>query len=257
MPKYEAHDTVFPVVSFSQLEPLYMGLWGTAFSIGSNIYMTARHVLESAQSTLDSSFAQHLAIGQPEKTGSDSPEWIFSTFTEYEKHDELDIAIFRVEDEFEHCYTPKWAERGQDLLSNVFALGYPYALDIQSRVINVRGIKGHIIGTGKHLFLGPAFQSYELSFLAPRGLSGAPLLTEEIPPRVCGLLIGNMHCDMEVFSERRVVGDTVEVETIYETMNIGLAVQDKALRVAAFEMIDGTIEKHLSNNHLLSISSAR
>lgn len=258
MPRYNALEVAFPVVSVGQAESSYLGLWGTAFYIGTGMFVTARHVIEAAQKTVDSGTARHLAIGQPEKASGDNQEWVFATFTDYEKHPDLDAALFHVGDAFESMHAPPWTLQSRDLLSNIVTLGYPYALDPQHKVINVRAIKGHIIGTGKQLFPGPAFRSYELSFLAPRGLSGAPLLTDTPTPMICGMIIGNRSHEMEVASSHETIKDNdgTVTYTKVEVMHIGIAIQQGELAFASFELIGGTIADHLAMNRLLKFLNA-
>jgi len=137
-------------------------------------------------------------------------------------------------------------------------LGYPYTLDLQNKVINVRAIKGHIIGTGKQLFPGPPFQSYELSFLTPRGLPGAPLLTEAPTPGVCGMIVNHRSHEMEVASSRETMSEngSTNIYTKVEMMHIGVAIQQSELVFTSFDLIDGTIANHLARNQLLEFPNA-
>jgi hypothetical protein len=253
--RLDTHKLVFPVVSISTGKPEYLGLWGTAFPIGANLFITAKHVIQAALSTLGTSTAQYLALGQPERdTINGNREWIFSTFGRYEMHEALDIAVFDLEEGFDDVFVPTWASQGLDLLSDVVTFGYPYALDVKDKVINVRGIKGHIIGTGKQLFPEPVFQSYELNFLAPRGLSGAPLLTDPPHTKVCGMIVGNRSHEMEVATSHEVIGEDGNITTYtkVEAMHIGIAIQHSDLIRVSFDMIGGSIEEYLIQHQLLN-----
>jgi hypothetical protein len=253
--RLDAHKLVFPVVSISIEKSDYLGLWGTAFPIGANLFITAKHVIQAALRTLETSTAQYLALGQPERDIiNGNHEWIFSTFGRYEMHEDLDIAIFELEESFDDVFVPAWASQGLNLLNDVVTFGYPHALDVTNKVINVRGIKGHIIGTGKRLYLDdPVFQAYELSFRAPRGLSGAPLLTDAPHIKVCGMIVCNGEYEMEVASHEVISEDgNKTIYTKVEVMHIGTAIQRSELIRASFDMVGGSIEEYLVQHQLLN-----
>lgn len=247
-------EVVFPVVSMKKRKFDYLGLWGTAFYIGGNYFLTAKHVIEAAKSSLDSGHAEYMAIGQPELDDKPERDWKFATITEFEIAQQIDVAIFKVQDNFNNIFTPKWNITGLQVFDDVRSAGYPYSLDIENRVINLRGIKGHVIGTGKQRLGSIQFRSYELNFQAPRGLSGAPLFDDTHPPKVCGIIIGNRSHEMEVASMKEILGDGERIETFtrIEIMHIGVAIMAKELIAVEFKLLNGAILGHLRRNNLFA-----
>jgi len=253
MEEIDVHEVVFPVVTLKDGNPDYLGLWGTAFCVGGDYFLTARHVLDAATRSLESGHADHMAIGQPDLDNKPEREWEFTTFTELQVDPRLDVGIFRVEENFTKIFAPKWNGTGLHLLEDVRAAGYPYSLDLRDKVINLRAIKGHVIGTGRQRTDSVQYQSYELNFLAPRGLSGAPLCDNTPLPQVCGIVIGNKSHEMEVASMQEIIGDGERIETFtrIEVMHIGVAIQAKELLSLQFELINGSIADHLKKYGLL------
>ena len=250
MHKLDLHKIVFPLISIGTKHSSFLGLWGTSFSLGGGYYITAKHVIESAVSSIESGSAEHLGIGQPEETTHTEKEWIFSTFDEYEFHPHLDIALFKVPDDFENVVVLPWVTKSLNIFDDVRAGGYPYSLDLQNKVINVRGIKGHVIGTGRHIEGRINFQSYELSFNPPRGLSGAPILFGDAIPRVSGVVIGNRTHEMEVSSseEISVTNDITEIYSKIEMMHIGICIQSSEFISYKFQLLNSSIEEWIKKN---------
>lgn len=149
--EYDLHEFVFPVISIKDSDKNFLGLWGTCFYIGDDVYITAKHVIESAKLSIDGGYSDHLCIGQPEKEKEGLQEWVFSTFEEYELHPRLDFAIFKVPDNFEKIRPLTWKLEGLNIFDDILSIGYPYSLDLPNKVINIRGLKGHIIGTGRQV----------------------------------------------------------------------------------------------------------
>jgi hypothetical protein len=64
-------------------------------------------------------------------------------------------------------------------LTPVAALGFPFGYDPERLAVTSRGFAGNIVGSYRHTGFPGHPHVYELSFAAPRGLSGGPLLRGE------------------------------------------------------------------------------
>ena len=97
-----------------------------------------------------------------------------------------------------------WSSGPEELpiLADVQIFGYPYALDLAERTLQVRAFKGHIVSVGRVAALPSRPACYALSFAAPRGLSGAPVLSVGQHLRVEGVVVGNKSTEMTVFTDR-------------------------------------------------------
>ena len=140
----------------------------------------------------------------------------------------FDIALIKLENSngkflplsFEQIYM------GMD----IFTVGIP-SHSIWQKGIEVRCLKGHVTFSGKFL---------ELSFAAPRGMSGSPVFSEG---KVIGVISGNVRSeDLEDQIEEIVeLTDDKEKIKITETksvINYGLAEQIKTLRNEKHEMFE-------------------
>ncbi len=89
--------------------------------------------------------------------------------------------------------------------------------------------------------------SYELSFQSSRGLSGAPLWTDEANKNIVGMIIGNASKEMEIVTEKEVLdnGKVVEAYTKIEVLHMGIAIQSSEIMELHFDLIDGNIKELL------------
>jgi hypothetical protein len=92
-----------------------------------------------------------------------------------------------------------------------------------------------------------------LSFSAPRGLSGAPLLTNDELAVVKGVVIGNSQSKMQVLSEteRQSGSDWGKTTEVYESMSLGVAVRSVVVASLHSLLLGRTIGDHLREHGLL------
>jgi hypothetical protein len=152
-----------------------------------------------------------------------------------------------------------WFVGQPPVFETVRSVGYAYGihrLDGRQSCV-VRGFQGHIV-SGLLEFKpigmrGEPFEVYELSFSAPRGLSGAPLLNAVGRPVILGVVIGNSESRMLVFrSEEKVTepDGQFSVEQ-YESLQLGIAVQGKVVLAKQSSLLGSSIEEHLRSQNLL------
>lgn len=241
-----AFDMIFPVfTAFKGQTP--GSLWGTAFPITKTLFLSARHVVENANQHIKDGNAEYIVLGKPEDNSPGS-HVNMTVIKAFESHQSLDIALLEIHpDQFENILIQGWRTEALPLLANVATLGYPYALDLAAMALTSRGFKGHVVGNGPQVDLGPKFFGYELSFPAPRGLSGAPLYTDEKDIKVAGVIIGNASKEMEVVSEKEILeeGDRVEIYTKVEILHNAIAIQSDDIHNAKFDLIDSSIGNFL------------
>jgi hypothetical protein len=97
---------------------------------------------------------------------------------------------------------------------------------------------------------GDPFAVFELSFNAPRGLSGSPLMTTDLRISVSGIIIGNSKSSMLVFDTEEIEGSESEETRVqhYESMSLGVAVQSKEIFPLRPALLDCTISEYLERN---------
>ncbi len=89
----------------------------------------------------------------------------------------IDLALIQCDSLQELHSLPLDFDRTLGILSPVSAVGFPLAMDGEFVTIVPRGFAGHVV-TRRQLFQLPGHPpGYEVSFFAPPGLSGAPLVS--------------------------------------------------------------------------------
>lgn len=231
---------------------------GTCFSIGGPYMLTAGHVA----ATKSTSESDALAVG------IQGPDGFFKAAKVIDA--ELlpcDLGLLRVEFVFPESerwfHRFKWSERPLQPLETVRSAGYAYGMHIveEQQSVVVRAFQGYIV-SGLNNFKplgmkGHPFNVYELSFMAPRGLSGAPLLNAHGTVVVHGVVIGNSESRMVVFRSQEQEaenGKTTSFEQ-YEALTLGIAVQAEEVLQQSSILLGMSIRKHLEKYELLSSQS--
>ncbi len=244
-----AFDFVFPILAAKEktvaAEPLELvQVYGTAFSIGGDVLVTACHVMDAAMQHPD------YRVGRAEGGA------LFGTaITEVHRFPEHDLALLRAP--VAAAKALRWETTQLHLLEGVQCLGYPYAYEKTEQVLTMRGFKGNIVAQVTFRRLPSRPRAYEVSFQAPRGLSGAPLWTTDGELAVAGVVIGNQSTEMLVFSSREQIAEEKEllVER-FEALQMGLALQTQALLALESPLCNGTLASHLQRHRLLRGSGA-
>jgi hypothetical protein len=243
MTTVDAHTHVFPVVGGTRSEDrrafLTQDVYGTAFPIGGGFWMTAGHVMKQAAAN-----PSH-AIAYPHEGG-----WGISESADLEILESHDVCIFR--NGFGKATLMPWYLGELAMATNVLSVGYPYSLNRDLMTLSIRAFRGSIVAgfTTDHIPAHP--RAYELQYSCPRGLSGAPVISEGNALATCGVVVGNASTETNVFTLREVVreGTTTIVER-YEAMNVGLAVQTGSLATLRFNVLGRTLEEHLRQHGLV------
>ncbi len=227
---------------------------GTCFSIGSEFCLTAGHVISDIQAQPAGTLALFGII--------QNDVWNGIEFLDSEILD-ADVGIIKYSSEVpSHSNLPamSWDLSNPPVLSKVRSVGYPYGLhtiDGKPSIL-ARAFEGYVVCTiprfrpdGQE---GPAFSIHELSFLAPRGLSGAPLLSKDDSHLVRGIVIGNKKTDMWISTEIEKESNGSSVHTVEhrEFLYFGIAVRAEHLSSLNSLLLGCTIGEHLRKMKLLS-----
>ncbi|MBI1743261.1 trypsin-like peptidase domain-containing protein [Candidatus Acetothermia bacterium] len=228
---------------------------GTCFSIGGPYMLTAGHVI----AIKPKSESDALVVG------IQGPDGFFKAAKVIDA--ELlpcDLGLLRVEFVFPESenwfHRLKWSEHPLQPLETVRSAGYAYGMHIveEHQSVVVRAFQGHIV-SGLNNFKplgmeGRPFSVYELSFMAPRGLSGAPLLNASGTVVVHGVVIGNSESRMVVFRSQEQEAENGKTSSFeqYEALTLGVAVQAEEVLQQSSLLLGTTIREHLERYELLS-----
>jgi hypothetical protein len=95
---------------------------------------------------------------------------------DWEEIKAIDLALIRCPELASEIVHMPMSFEPLDVFDEVSAVGYPFSMDAERLVVVHRGFAGHVV-TRREMFHIPGQPpGYELSFRAPRGLSGAPLV---------------------------------------------------------------------------------
>lgn len=188
---------------------------GTAFALAPDLFLTAAHVYNDAKGDGDVAVAR-LTPGQHHAQAVQDVE-IFN---------DLDLAIMLCPgldaEILPFTFDPlPWLE-------DVFALGY--AFGFEPPVYHLRAFKGHVV-TRRGLTILPGEPAgYEVSFVPPAGLSGAPLLAARTGGAavVVGMVLRHHTAE---FRERR--------------MDLGLALDIQELLAVESRIVGGSVAERL------------
>lgn len=244
MTDYDFHLIALPVFGCRHIEAVPTLTAGTAFSIGGGFFLTAAHVMDVA--------TEHpvccMGVIAPGDAFPGHKIWAKSPITEIEHHREVDLAVFRC-DGSPHMALP-WLTHGANVLTPVICSGFPYAHDIENERLFTRAYSGSISASYQLFDLEAHPVVYELSFSAPRGLSGAPVLVRfpDKPPHVIGYVIKNGKSSMLVGSSTEVIkeGGKETVVEQYESLSFGLAVASDTVLDLKSNLIGAKIGEHLT-----------
>ena len=142
-------------------------VYGTAFPIGPGLFLTAGHVIRDVRVDGEPALSV-VAPGaemRPFKVGLT------------EVYDACDLALLSCE--YLRALPPIRLDfdRPLDLLAPVSAVGFPLAMDAEYVSVTPRAFAGSVVARRQLKQFSAQPVGYEVSFFAPQGLSGAPLLS--------------------------------------------------------------------------------
>lgn len=243
-------EYVFPIYGMSgakgHLQPT--NIYGTCFSIGRNYFLTALHVVNAAKAT-----SEETKIGFFSQINAGCVN--MNSYEVKEEFPESDLAIIESKEIFQHEKKPrafKWKGSKLLIFEDVRAMGYPYGYSPYDRFSIGRGFSGNILCETPYERGELKARCYELSFQAPRGLSGGCLIDKYY--NIHGIVIGNSKKEIHVFQDEITIteGDNKikRIETINETTFIGMAITEEHIFDLQSRELGGTIHDYLKEEGL-------
>jgi hypothetical protein len=247
--KRQICNVVCPILFGNRLAPKTVDIkqvYGTAFYIGNNLFLTAGHCLSSVEEN------QFLGVGYPQPPRTDLGLIPFKHAETFEDHD---VGLVETVQEVPHVEAQKWSLDIATALHDVWTAGYPHALDISDMgYVAQRAFKGHTVShiPFKRLKEGGFVDAYELSFMAPKGISGAPLISSE-SASILGLMIGMKETGMDVCREFEATDDGKTAEYVWyrQMMQYGVAITSRAIAKIHSEKLGMTIGTYLRQEGLV------
>jgi hypothetical protein len=229
-----------PVLSYNEEKGQVRQVYGTAFKLLQNTFMTTGHSVEAAQSE------RPFGIGTPlEVRGR---VWIMPA-TAAEIIPEYDLGLIRVDEpDDSRINALPWTMTAIGGGDYVMSGGYAMGLDLAEHTLTCRSFRGNVVADLYKVTLlagNPVY--YELSFAAPVGLSGAPVM--DINRNVVGYIIGNRQSGMETIVSREVSSDGAKEETFtrWEGISYGLAVSCHSLKDVKSELLGMSIGEFIQS----------
>jgi Trypsin-like peptidase domain len=223
-------DLHFPVLALKRGVPKAETsrpiVYGTAFPIGPGVLLTAGHVWEAA-------FADGIPILSkiPVPGGTFRPLQV----DDAELFRTIDVALISCPALGDVMPLPLDFDRRLAIGDPAYAIGFPMAVDAEWVSIVHRGFTGHVITRREMYHIPGQPPGYELSFYAPQGLSGAPLVSH----------VGGDH---------RCYGYIVQQSTISagrETTPIGIAVDIVSLLALNSKILRGPVAHHFGREPIV------
>ena len=172
---------------------------GTAFCLAPHLFLTAGHVYQDAKGDGQVAVAR-LTPGQHQ----------VEIVEDAEVFEAIDLALLRCPNLTAEILPFHFAPL--EYLTDVFSLGYAFGLE--PPVYHLRAFKGHVVTRRGLTFLSSQPPGYEVSFIPPPGLSGAPLLTI-VPggsPVVVGMIL--KHHTAEYRKRQMDLGLALDIEEL-------------------------------------------
>lgn len=219
-------------------------IFGTCLSISNDIFLTAGHVIKEIEEENLS-----LSIGKIA-----NKEALHYSVLTYEILSDFDLAIIRTGSKLSDVNQFKWELTELAMLDEVRTVGFPHALDFSRGEIYIRSFMGYVVSTSEFYRLESSPRSYELSFIAPKGLSGAPLFSSsKIFPPLKGYVIGNSHIKIPILreAEKEADEDVTRIIESYEWSTFGVAIQVGSITNIESEILNGSLFKFLEKNNLM------
>ena len=211
---------------------------GTCFCVTGNLFLTAGHVL-NAELQYDYRGVGFNSTGRYQGV----------EITNYEIDESIDIGIFEADLNGQIILPMRFGSLPMSF--PVKTCGFPFSLDCDLASVSIKTFDGTIVSSTRLKQLERVPKCYELSFICPRGLSGAPLWSsndsEDI--RVIGVVLGNSITEIEIYSEtEKEITNKGERETTFiktESMHLGSALEIEEVLNTEFSLTDGELGARL------------
>ncbi len=139
----------------------------------------------------------------------------------------------------------------------MFTFGFPFGLKLEGDrhgEVYIRSLKGYIVCSYERKVLSSEkVKCYELSMHCPRGISGAPLLSNEKPGGLIGVVVGNANSEIEISYEEEAEEDEnlKIIQRKTEIVRYGIAIQSCEIMELHSKLLGKKIKDHLIEYNLL------
>jgi hypothetical protein len=229
--------------------------YGTAFSIGRDLILTAGHSVAKPDEP------DRLIVALPKSfSGTLGTDTEYLSIVEAERIATHDIGVARVSINFENTFPTlvraHWSFDRLPHLADVGCGGFPHALNIlEFNAMAYRSHKGYIVAYLPHRFASDSdpFEIYEVSFQVAIGMSGAPLIRLD-HGTVAGVLVGTRETDVRLVLEQEISseGQRVETTTTVQRVHYGVAIPSFVIANLKFDLLGGTVREYLQRQGLVS-----
>jgi hypothetical protein len=203
----------------------YGVFYGTAFCLAPEVFLTAAHVFRAAQAD-----AEHKG-GEVALARLTPNDFHGNTVSEFEYFDGIDMAILKCPGV--HSQIVQLNFNSLTYLDDVFAMGFPFGFE--PPVFHLRAFKGHIVTRRGLAMYSATPPGYELSFVPPPGLSGAPL----------------MHNYQGRITIRGMILQHFTVEHMDRKMELGIALDIEEILTLTSSILGGSLAERLFGLPLL------
>ena len=195
----------------------YSVFHGTAFCLAPNLFLTAAHV-----------FREALQDGELAVARLTTGDFYGVPVQDSELFEDIDLALLHCPGLLAEILPFNFAPLG--FLADVFAMGF--AFGFEPPTFHLRAFKGYVVNRRALSILRSAPPGYELSFVPPPGLSGAPLLTSLAggPVAVTGVIL--QHQTVEFMDRKMELGLALDIEELLtlESRMVGGSIAERLFR---------------------------
>ncbi len=195
---------------------------GTAFCVAPNLFLTAAHVYEAAAAVGGQVAVARLTPGRQQ----------VQTVRDEEVFGDIDLALLHCPNLFAEILPFNFAPLGY--LTDIAAVGFAFGLEVNAiegepHVHQLRAFKGHVMTRRGLVHLRGVPPGYEVSFVPPPGLSGAPVLLPQGDSLVVTGVVLEQHT----------------AELAGRRMDLGLAIDAEELLTLDSRLVGGSIAEKL------------
>ena len=172
-----------------------------------------------------------------------------------ERFEQEDLVLLKSDSMTNFEKKPKaFAWSGKEILifEEIRSMGFPYGFDSFRGYTSGRGYSGTLVGEIDFIRGDLKTRCYELSFQAPRGLSGGFLIDSHY--KVHGMIIGNSETEKSISYDKFVIksgkGEIEKIEITNQITFIGLALTERFIFKLYSNHLQMNFHKYLQNANL-------
>jgi hypothetical protein len=226
---------------------------GSCFPIGENYFLTAGHVINEIQQLKTEDPENCLVVGLVDPSNG------LLKSAPIIKQEELLCDCGLVCVDFVFPPSSEWIKNIPFMKTDINindklrCFGYPYGLNNYDYDLSLvqRYFEGHLVSSLMKFkpltYSHDPFPVYEISFNAPAGLSGSPLICYKNQFLNCGMIIGNSQQKMLIFETQEIIKKQSEklIVEYYESLSLGIAIKSSTIVDLNSSILGKTIGKFI------------